>query len=306
MKFLIVKNFTEKLLGILFLILISTSAFSQVKEKEKIAIYPFSSYNSSYYGYATSIENSVEMGFVKSGRFTVVEREKFDQLSLEEQFKEANTSDVVAIASKLGAQKVVLGHVVGVSTSSKSGYAAIGGNYYIEHTGIITFSIKIVDVKTGEISISESLSLRGVSREGSRASLDAAYLKSDSKIQQFIGAYFPQRFALMDVTNFKQNAVDEFRIWAGSDSGIEENSVLEIFEISKLVNPDTGKVAESKELIGEAKIVAINGTDISTCKMLKRREGKIFQESLASNSENIVIEFSGAKKGFLSVDEFDK
>lgn len=281
------------------LLLISQSILAQQQNKDKIAVYPFTTYKYNYYNYATSIGNAVETGFVKSSRFTVIERSKFNTLLKEDKTRENYTSDEVQIASKYGAQEVVMGHVMGVSTGSERKKALLINEYYTEYVGTISFSLKIVDVATGEISVSEAMTLSGTSREGNNAALGEAMNEIDAKVRQFISHYYPQRFLLMKVTDVdsKRNAVKEFKIWGGSENGIEEKNVVEIYSISFATHPVTGSKVENKDLIGKAEIVGINGSSISTCKMLKwTTDGKDMQTALSDNPDNIVIEFSGSQK----------
>lgn len=69
--------------------------------KEVVAIYPFTSASGCDYSYAQSVGNAIESGFVRSVRFNVVERSRFGSISLEERFKEANTTSVVKLQQNL-------------------------------------------------------------------------------------------------------------------------------------------------------------------------------------------------------------
>ena len=89
------------------------------KGKEVVAIYPFTCSGRTYYDYALNAGNAVEGGFVRSKRFTVVERNRFKIVNEEELFKEANTNDIVNKARKLGAKYVVTGNVMSATDGTQ-------------------------------------------------------------------------------------------------------------------------------------------------------------------------------------------
>lgn len=83
--------------------------------KDVVAIYHFTTAREFSYDYAVGMGNAVEAGFIRSTRFTVVERNRFGLIKDEEKFREANTTDIVNKASKFGAKVIVTGHIVSVS-----------------------------------------------------------------------------------------------------------------------------------------------------------------------------------------------
>jgi hypothetical protein len=273
----------------------SLRTVGQAPDREVTAIYHFTSARDYAYDYAESIGNAVEAGFVKSNRFTVVERSRFGQIKEEEKFKEANTSRLVKLGAKFGARYIVLGHVVGVSTGSGSKNTVLTGTV-LEHNANITFALKIVEVETGQITVSESIGITGTSSQSEGAALGEAYTQIDGKVRQFINNYFPQRFAFMELVekDARKNFTKVIKIWGGSDQGLKANDVVEIYKISHATHPVTKKKVESKQLIGKARIMEVNGTSIATCKVLNPgKDGLAIQELLDSQPEIMVIEYSG-------------
>lgn len=117
--------------------------------KEVVAVYHFTSAREFSSDYAASTGNAVEAGFVRSGRFTVVERNRFAAMKEEDKFKEANTSDLVAKAAHLGAKLIVGGHIVGVSRGSLVNASGLStGSKYAG----ISLSFKTMKWKAGRSS----------------------------------------------------------------------------------------------------------------------------------------------------------
>ncbi len=261
--------------------------------KEVIAVYPFSTTKSYTYEYAINAGNAVEAGFVRSSRFVVVERSRFGQISEEDRFKEANTSEIVKKASRLGAKTVVTGQIVGVSHGDVVSDGKYTGQKYAE----ISISFKIIDVETAEIKMSEII--RGKGEDATEAgALQEAYQALDKLSRSYIGAYLPQKFKFMEVvtklSKKKGDFLQKFKIWGGSDNGIKPMDVVELYTVSYLVNPDTQKKVEEKKLMGQARISEVNGASTSTCEMLDPvKAGTDLLALVQQHPENILIEYKG-------------
>lgn len=267
---------------------------AQEKQKETVAVYPFTSSRSYDYEFATSVGTAVEAGFVRSGRFSVVERSKFKVLSEEDKFREANTNDIVEQATKFGAKVVVTGHVIGVSQGNMLGIDKTpNGKKYVD----LSVSFKIIDVKTGTIEMSETITGRGVDTTPATAS-QAAYQDLDKQARAFVAAYLPQRFAFMSVAGVKERKKDSymetFKIWGGSDNGLKAGDLLQIYQVSTLTNPTTKEVIEEKKLLAEAKVTEVNSGSTSTCEIITPAKYGQSLLDLANNSpEKVVIEYHG-------------
>jgi hypothetical protein len=292
------KKFTT--LCIIFLALLSYQAFGN--EPIKLAVYHFTGDRYYYHDYAQSVREAVESGFVNSNRFVIVERTKFDQLSEENQFREINTQDAVRIGQNIGANLVVLGHVAGVATGSerKSHLIVVNGNqYYTEYYGKITINLKIVDVESSQIIVSETLNISKDSRESTASALANVMSHVPNVTRSFINNNFPQEFMVMDITEIdaKRDAVKELKIWAGSNHGIRLGDVVSIYKRSEVKNPYTGETSQNNEFIGNAEIIAVNGGDISTADFMNwRKQGNTLKREIESNPEEIIVYYTGKRR----------
>ncbi|MEO5892386.1 MAG: CsgG/HfaB family protein [Ferruginibacter sp.] len=270
------------------------------KGKEAIAIYPFTTSGFSYYDYALNAGNAVEAGFVRSKRFTVVERSRFGIIKQEDLFKEANTEEIVKKASRLGAKILVTGHVIAVTNGTEAPGPLSTGLKYIAQ---ISIAFKIIDVETGEIKKSETILGKGKGNTPAEA-MQGSYQDVDRQARIQVAEFLPQRFLYAsEVEVDKKNRLKKFKVWGGSDHGLKEGDVVEIFRLSYTVSP-SGKKVEEKQLIGTAKIVEINSTESSTCELQKSGDiGESLLIELKTKSDTIVFEYKGSakKKGLFNL-----
>lgn len=272
---------------------IMTFTASAQPAKETIAVYHFTSATGYSYDYALGVGNAIEAGILRSNRFTVVERTRFGHIKEEDKFKEANTSEIVNRASKFGAKTLVTGHVVGVSHGEIVSSGRPTGREYIE----ISVSFKILDIGTSQIMKSEIIRGKGEGQNRAEA-LQNAYLVLDRLSRAHIGSYLPQAFKLMSIeqteTRKNEEVLRVFKIWGGSKDGLMVDDVIDINYVTYLTNPNTGEKVAEKQLLGQAKIDAVNGESTATCSLLnyKKTGGQILK-AMGDNPESISLEYKG-------------
>lgn len=272
------------------------------KGKEVVAIYPFTTSGRTYYDYALNAGTAVEAGFVRSKRFTVAERSRFGIIKEEDLFKEANTQEIVQKASRLGAKIVVTGHVIAATNATGTQNNIIGGASY-KYIAQLSLSFKIIDVASGEITKSETILGKGEGNTPAEA-MQGSYQDVDRQARMYVAEYLPQRFEYAsDVEVDKKNKLKKFKIWGGSDQGLKEGDLVEIYRLSYTVSPK-GKKVEEKKLLGTAKIIEINSTESSTCDLQKSGDlGESLLTEIKANPESIVFEYKGSvkKKGLFNL-----
>jgi hypothetical protein len=272
----------------------SSSVFSQ--KKEVLAIYPFTTAREYVYDYALSAGNAVEAGVLRSGRFTVVERNRFASLKEEDRFKEANTAEIVKQAARLGAKTIIAGHVVGVSKGNITNTSGqLTGDRYAD----ISLSFKIIDVESGEIKLSEVISGQG--RGASEAlAMQNSYIAIDNVVRGQIATYMPQRFNFMSVVSkgVKKKTIEyleSFKVWGGSDHGLKVGDIIELYQISFVTNPTTKKKIEEKVFLCAAKVEQVHSGTTSTCSVVdaRRLDPELLQK-VESSPESLVAEYRGS------------
>ncbi|HRO42826.1 MAG TPA: CsgG/HfaB family protein [Flavipsychrobacter sp.] len=277
------------------LALSSFTALSQSKPtKDAVAIYHFTTSRDYSYDYALGVGNAVEAGVLKSNRFRVVERNRFGLIKEEDKFKEANTTELVSKAGKLGAKIIITGHVTGVSRGNVVNSSNVAtGNEYVD----ISLSFKLVDVASGEIVKSEIVRGEGKGKNYAEAA-QYAYVSISDIIRAHIGAYLPQRFKYMSTvstgTKKRGEYLDKFKIWGGSDDGLQINDVVDIYSVSYLTNPNTNQKVEEKQSLGKANVLEINSGSTATCRMIDGpRNGVAILQAIKNSADNLVIEYKG-------------
>lgn len=263
------------------------------KGKEVVAVYPFTCSGFSYYDYALNAGNAVESGLVRSKRFTVVERSRFGIIKQEELFKEANTDEIVKKSGKLGAKILVTGNVMSSTSVTEVKSGTTFGYRFTAQVGI---HFKIIEVATGVILKSEPVLAQGKGATPTEAVQDA-YKDLDSKARIYVAEFLPQRFEYAsEVEVDKKNRLKKFKIWGGSDQGLKEKDVVEIYRLSYTVSPK-GKKIEEKKLVGTAKIIEINSTESCTCELQKSGDiGESLLQELKTAPASIVFEYKGTVK----------
>ncbi|MBL0356469.1 MAG: hypothetical protein IPP72_06040 [Chitinophagaceae bacterium] len=266
------------------------------KGKEVVAIYPFTCSGRTYYDYALNAGTAVESGFVRSKRFTVVERSRFNVIKEEELFKEANTEEVVRKAKKLGAKIVITGNVMSATDGTQGQKNILGGGVNYKFIAQLGIMFKIINVETGEILKSEPILGKGKGNTPSEA-MQESYTDLDRQARMNVAEFLPQRFEYAsEVEVDKKNRLKKFKIWGGSDQGLKEKDVVEIYRLSYTVSPK-GKKIEEKKLLGTAKIIEINSTESCTCELLKSGDiGESLLTEIKTKPETIVFEYKGSEK----------
>lgn len=268
-----------------------------IQTKDNIAIYPFTSATGYDYEYAESVGNAVEAGFVRSQRFNVVERNRFGIIKKEERFKEVNTSEIVKIAAKFGAKFIITGHITGANTGEL--YTATDHKFDGYQTSI-SLAFKIIEVETGLIKISESITISG--KGGSTStSKGNAYAAIDEITRRIIAVNFPQKFKFMSVgakvIKKKAEVLRTFKFWGGTDNGIKVGDVVGIYILTYVTNPTTNKQIEEKNSIGLATITETNSGTTATAEVYRYQKfGAELLDIITKTPNLILIEHAGGSK----------
>jgi TolB-like protein len=258
--------------NLLFFWLLAHVFSQEINLKPTIAILPFQYGSNVNRADADAISQKVESAFIKSKRFTVIERTNFEQIFKE---LEAQKNEVYLNSTKLAQQGELIGAtqlVVGtVSSSGSSG---------------TTFSFKVVDVSTGETKDSKSISdysnrktattLAGLvnvatggktgayTNESTMNTLGAATLNIDKIVMDFINDNYPLVFSIVEITKLKGEEALEVMIAGGKGEGLSSSRSLEVInETTKTVGQ---KQLHRKTAIGRLKVEKVEG-DVTICKV---------------------------------------
>jgi len=293
----------------ILLLLLTIHCYSFGQNKTLIGIVPFSSLqdrdnsNSSQYSYyskssptdyKTAVEDAVSEAFLNTKRFSLVEREKMDQLKSEKTLQKDEDfidGQVIEQSKSLGAQYIVLGNISKANIEQKEGkFSSLGsslGSYAGSYAGSfvgssvgsyagsvvgssvgskttqsaeIAFSIRVVDVATGEIIASNSFDK---SSKGKNAFEDA--LKNiKPQIETFIKDNFKIIASIVSVEKKESNGdATKVLISGGSSTGVEAKNEFKVYEVSELIVD--GKKLIRKKPIGKVVVAKVEDENFSIC-----------------------------------------
>lgn len=263
------------LLAVLFLNIII--AFAQ--EKIGVGILPFTYVSSAANAQdVNSIQETVTNAFVKTKRFNIVDRTKMDALKKEKDLQKSEDfidGDVIQQGVSLGAGYLISGHVI--SAQSEEMKADDGkGNITITYKAKLSISLKVIDVSTGQVIVSETIepkagsSLLGAMGIGSTTAQDAiakAIKSIEGKVDDFVNKNFPLTFSIAEIQEKdKKGNATQILIAGGSAFGVKKG---DRFKVCEMVEMDVnGKKIQRKKEIGELKVVKVDDENFSTCSVL--------------------------------------
>jgi len=236
---------------------------------------------------------------INSNRFRVFERRKLESLVTEQGFQHfsglVDPSTAVQLGKMVGANFVVTGSITGISSRSKGG-VHIGPVTVGSGATLVTLTVRIVDVQTGEILYSEvkqekaSRSAVGLAIGGfdaySQTSQDI--ISAVNVACEEIVATFVQRMdegigelASRPLEGYVvQVSGDTLYLNLGRDSGIKVGDLVRIYHPGKaIIDPKTGEVLDQELVfVAEARIGKVKER-ISEA-IIMRKQGNVVSEDI--------------------------
>lgn len=285
-----------KHLKILFALLLLTTLNinAQGLQKSVVAIYPFSSttdYQTKQH--KETIYQIVESAFVKTKRFSVVERSKLmSTLQKELQTQEVMSEDALETGKLLGAKYVVTGHVQAISSvpiknddGKTTGYKAN-----------VTYVLKVLDVETSQILNTQTISrTRNTSfggYGGDDKAINNAINSTSFNVEKWIDINFPVSFPVYKITEeHKKKGAKMLEIIGGADFGMRKGELLRIMQF-ETIEYNGKKITKNVEL-GRIRIYEVQGNEFSSCKVVKG--GEEILKAFKKNPKSIFAVTGGKK-----------
>ena len=277
---------------IIFLVLsLGYETFGQ--DKTSIAILAFKS----DYLFNTSDQNAVAdmvaLVFGNSGRFSIFDHDRLKQIIYEKgiqngQIDESNANSFLDLGKSIGIQYFIAGNIKNIATRS-----TIDLTNSLAYTAQITFSLKIINVNTGDIGNAKDFD--SFSSIGGIVSLtydteQNAILKTiqlmKKSVSNFVNDNFPVSFPLMNILSEKNGEAEIVEIMGGKSLGLNKNLKLKVICITQ--REFNGKIIEKRKEIGTLKITEVQGDEISEAKVLSG--GKEISIAFKENPKKIVCE----------------
>lgn len=265
---------TRQVFALLVLLTTYNSLFAQ--NKTLIGIVPFkgaAAQEEGYYrrsnsssNYNVAIQDAVADAFLKTKRFSLVEREKMDQLKSEKNLQKDEDfidGQVIEQSKSLGAQYIVLGNVSKAQVESKETILPVVGRT-TSYTAEIAFNIRVVDVATGEIIASNSFNKTGKGKNSFEETLETI----KPEIETFIKNNFKITASLASIEEKNGNGeATKVLISGGSSTGVLEKNAFKVYEVSELMVD--GKKLTRKKTIGKIIVAKVEDENFSVCTILE-------------------------------------
>ncbi len=262
---------------VILLFFISTSISFYSQSKTSVAILPFN-YSNCSSADAYVISEAVVSSFVKAKRFAIVDRTKMNEVNKEKNLqKTEDFIDAVYLADQgksLGAQYLISGVISSVKKSSENKQRTKSDGTienYVNYLCSISFSCKVIEVETGQITNSESFDviggqpfLGGKGATDTETAFKDCMSSLDVSLEKWIGRNFPVLISLVEIqeSNRKGDAT-KLLIAGGSELGLQKLERLKVVEIT-FVNVN-GKAIERRKEIGEVRITEVEDSNFSVC-----------------------------------------
>lgn len=301
-------------------------------EKPKIAMLKFTydKNNGNAEHYATTLQDKVTEGFVKSKRFEVIERNQMDQLIGEMKTQEVSSdSQIAKLGNTLGVQYVILGNVSNVSAGDIKGsqqwdWNRRGSWTYtgsdVGFTAQVAVALRVVEVATGKIKVVETLQAKvgdagkvgaamgalgggaGILAQGTakatmakspEEAISKAIEKLDEDVTKFIDRNFPLYVDILEATPSKKgDAIGMMEINVGSEMGFEKGDVLKVVKVNQ--REIKGRKTFSLDYLGLIKIVQVTGEITSKGEIIKG--GPEIKAAWDADKDKVRVLFDGNKK----------
>lgn len=257
-------------------LLLFAKTFCLAQDKTSVGILPFTYVeNAANFQDVNSIQETVTNAFVKTKRFSIVDRSKMDALKNEKELQKSDdfiSGSVVDQGKNVGATFLVSGHVISAQAEQMSSQDS-KGNVTTSYKAKLAISLKVIDVTTGQVITSETIEPKSGSTLGGMFGLGASspsdavsksIKKIEDKIDEFVSNNFPINFSIAEVQEKDSKGSATIILLAGgSGFGLKKGDKLKVVELVELeVN---GKKMIRKKEIGEIRITKIEDENFSIC-----------------------------------------
>jgi len=277
---------------ILLMILPAISTFAQ-ENKTTIAVIPFSC-TKGYEKYVPELYDLVVYCFVQAGRFNIVDRNAWKQLTLEREHQKGEeflNSKIAEQGKSLGAEFIVKGNLTSLTVNKKDLYNSSGGYTGTNYTAYISASLSVINVSTGQtintLGIMESNSNIFEGSSSVVGALDRAARKVRIKTEQWIGKAFPVTVKVVKILEqTDKKGVTKLLIAGGQSVGIKD----------KKDKNDMRIVMYEDTQVGDKTITRT--VEIGTGRVTKIEDDNFSQLSILSNGLDVLAKFNEGKTLF--------
>lgn len=234
---------------------------------------------------ADAVRNNVLQNIIQSGRVLVIDVES-DKVQANEILRrtqndmsvdEDNNMERLSAIGVLGAEYIISGQITNLATSRKETKDS-DGNTKVSYESKLMYSIKVIKVKDGTIVVTKSYS--EFATEDTENEAVAAVAAKSGKVKKFIETQFKIEGTIIEVSKEEKGKAEEVYINIGSNNGIAKNARFKVYAVREVAGRPINKE------IGEISVVAVEGEDVSCCKV--KKGGDLILKSMREG-ETLVI-----------------
>lgn len=266
----------KKVLLLVFCLVCSLTGFSQdfdqPKGKPTVFIDYFKRSAEAPFAWVEGLRNTVIEGIQKMERVILIDVDAQDALRIESQRRSSsnatagddNEMDRLAVMEQLGAQYIITGQVSSMTAAYKKDKE--GKGYY---DGSVSYTLKVVDPKNGTLIGTKTFQHSGLtgSTGASKEEAVANTVKSAVySMRDFVDDCFKMEGTILEVNSEKKGKAEEVYINLGSMNGVKEAQKFTVYAVREVAG------REAKKEIGRLTVKAVEGDDISLCKVQKGGE----------------------------------
>ena len=266
----------------------------QAQQKDLVYIENFSYSSNIGDSNVANLRNQILAALVATSRFNVKDSNSEGSLKVltNKQTEDASTADESTLSAyrNLNANYIIQGHVTtlkGVQKKDSEGK--------ISYDGHITFSLKVIDISDGTLLGSKNFNYEGrplTCFKGSTSTPEEAIEASiscnlEKDIKLIIEEYFPLSGDIIELGALdKKGELKEVYIGLGEQDGLQKKQNFKVYIHREVAG------RKSKKEVGEIEVTAVEGADISLCKV--KKGGKEIKEAMGEGTKVTVVSF---KKG---------
>lgn len=272
MKKLILRNIA--LLTVAFLFGMAMPASAQQTETKKSLLVDFF-LNPSHISdkYISTFRNSVISHIQERKRVIIIDAESEASLRQEKERRESdnataeNDMERLKVMSQLGANYILVGAISSISAKSETDKEG-----KTTWSAKCSYTIKAIDPANGTTLATRTSDYSNSGKKSEEeAKTDAAY-SSGIFIDELLENIAPLYGTILEVNKVKKDDAKEVYISLGSDHGVDTDTWFGVYVTRTIAG------RESKKKIGQLKVSAVEGGDISLCKV--RKGGKEIKSAL--------------------------
>ncbi|RKU84148.1 hypothetical protein DW033_20470 [Parabacteroides sp. AF39-10AC] len=248
-----------------------------------------------------AIRNNIIEGLIDAKRLIVKDLKSDAQFQAEmtKRAADASVSEEeygFTVLRNMNARWVIAGTITHVEAVRKK-YS--DGSYYYD--AAINVSANIIDVASGTITETKTITtegnalidLTGIGKETTIGNTEEEAIANASKVlknkaKSFAEGCFPLKGTILEVASEKKGKAEEVYISLGETSGVKKGDIFDVFEQRVIAGRN------SRKKIGELKVKAVEGDDISLCNVTK--EGKVILEKIQALEENQSLSIESRSK----------